>query len=226
MTRYKWYCLGLPGSLFDFIGRIKARNFSANSASGFIAGEDDLESYAFRYAWRSRIVATDIDAEGNSTASSISIVNVCEFSIFSKFDKIWLRIVDPPRSNKELLDALETVAGFGFYAEIVIFSSSVHAALLKSVDECRLISFKGVGGIPEEKAVARIEMASKIGLDLNRFEFLKKIQYSVDHAVYEAVYRRERGQIAFSTSGLVKIGGDLRPYMLELVESELPRKRD
>jgi len=224
MTRYKWYRLGLPRDISHLIGGIKKKIFTAESVSGFIVMQSDSGGDNFKYAWRSKIAATDIDAEGNSVIQSILTVSVCEFSIFSKFDQVWLRVADPPRSSKELLDALESVVGFGFYVETIVFSSAVHAALLRNVDDCRLVSFKGVGAVAEEKAVARIEMASKSGLNLDRFDFLRKIDYSVDHALYEVVFRREKGQVAFSISGMVKIGGSLQPYILGLVESELPKK--
>ncbi|PHM21275.1 MAG: hypothetical protein CK604_02455 [Curvibacter sp. PD_MW3] len=87
-----------------------------------------------------------------------------------------------------------------------------------------MVSFKGVGSVTSQKAIARIEVAGKEGLDLGRMEFLRGMEYSVDYALYEVVYRRERGQVAFSMSGVVKIGGNLQPHLLELVENELPRK--
>lgn len=223
MTRYKWYRLGLPRDLAHFIEGLKGSPFNLDGSRGFIFAGSSQGVHAIKFAWKTQIATTTIDAEGNSAVQTISSIALSNFFIFSKFGTTWLRIEDAPRSSKELLDALESIAGFGFYAELLIFSKSVHSALLNKVDDCRLVSFKGVGSIVEEKAVARIEMAGKEGLDMDRFSFLQGINYSVDYALYEVVYRREKGQIAFSLSGTVKIGGILLPYLLGLVEGELPR---
>jgi hypothetical protein len=120
-----------------------------------------------------------------------------------------------------LLNALEVAAGMNFFAEPVVFSQRKQSLILKRVTESRMVGFRGVGTSTEEKLVARIEVVSKEGLRLHDIHLLRGLEFKVDNASYEVVYNRARGQVTFTANGMVRIAGQLQPFILGLVESQL-----
>jgi hypothetical protein len=141
--------------------------------------------------------------------------------LFDQRGTVFLRVENPGRSVKELLNALETAAGFGFYAEAVLFTNGRPAALFDTVQQSRLVGLKLSGAVIGEDVVARIELASKLGMEPAELAILKDIRYTVDSAVFEVLFGSVRGQVAFNANGLVKMSGQLSPKLLDLIEAEL-----
>lgn len=221
MNRYRWYRLDRPGSHRSFVTSILGRKFQSGKSSGFFSIEDQTDKQGFRFAWETLIPKTSFGVSGSPSVELISSVSFCEFSLFEFDGTTWLRAVNPPRSLKELMNALEESIGFGFASELISFERAALPKSLSKLKDARLIGFKAIGVVPKPHAVARIEVAARDGLDLGSLNFLKHISYEIDHAVYEITFQRVRGQITLSSTGLVKISGQLAPLVLHLIETDL-----
>lgn len=221
MNRYKWYRLGLPSSHKAFVKGILKSKFEAGSSSGFVPMEEHSDEHGFRFAWETLLSKTSFDVSGSPSVELITSISFCEFSVFERGGVTWLRALNPPRSLKELMNALEESIGFGFSSELISFKRASLPKSLSKLKDASLIGFKAIGSLAKHHVVARIEVASKDGLDLASLDFLKHISYEIDQSVYEITFQRIRGQIALSSTGLVKISGQLAPLVLHLIESDL-----
>jgi hypothetical protein len=221
VTRYKWYRVGLPGTQAQFLKNLGRSPLAADGAWGFVHLPGETERPAFRFLWRANIVAFAFDDAGNQTRQVFTTVEHCDFVVLSKGQKVWLRVTDPPRSLRDFLNALEMTAGMNFFAEPVLFSQKKQSQILRRASESRMVGFRGVGASPEQKLVARIEVVSKDGLRLEDVHLLHGLEFSVDHASYEVVFERARGQVTFAAGGVVRITGQLLPFILGLVEAQL-----
>jgi hypothetical protein len=218
MTRYKWFRVGLPSTFQRFTKKLRSTSMAQGSLFGFtqIGGSEDRSR--FRYLRRVKVSLSSIDAAGNSSFQVVDSVESVEFELFQTGAITWLRVDSPPRSLLDLTSGIENVSGMGFSIEPVVFGYREQRALLKRADSHRMVGFKGLGHDVSAKLIARVEVASKEGVEPDRLEFLKSLQYKIDHTTFDVSFRMLKGQITFTASGLVRIGGALEPYLLDCVE--------
>jgi hypothetical protein len=221
MKRYRWFRIGLPNSYQSLVRRVRNKPIDVGASFGFAPIVNDKSSDRFRYLRRSKVPVTVLDDAGNAGQSFVETIDATDFEMFQSEGKTWLRVEDPPRSLRDFLNSLEMVAGMGFSAVGVKFPYRRLRVLLAHADVSRMVGFKGLGSDATLRAVARIEVASKEGIDPAQLPFLKGLKYSVDHATFDVVYRMIRGQVSFTESGLVRITGQLEPYLLNCIERHL-----
>ncbi|MGB4118284.1 MAG: hypothetical protein WBK51_17210 [Polaromonas sp.] len=220
MNRYKWYRLGLPISFQQLLKNIAKNKFVSDANFGFMTTDADWGKRNFRFAWRTHIAKTSFDNAGTPSVELVASVSYCDFHLFERNELCWLRVVNPPRSLKELLNAIEQLSGFGFFSDPVFFPTALPPSLAQNKD-AKLIGFKAIGSIPKQHAVTRVEIASKEGLQIDKLDFLSQMKCVIDHSVYEITFQRIRGQVAFSSTGVLKISGQLAPLLLSLIEADL-----
>ena len=221
MKRYRWFRIGLPSSYQSLVRRVRNRQIDAVTPFGYAPVPSERDGERFRYLRRSTVAVTVLDAEGNADQHLVQTIDTIEFESFQVGDRTWLRVDDPPRSLKDFLNSLETIAGMGFSATPVKFPYKRQRVLLGHADVCRMVGFKGVGSDKALKAVARIEVASKEGIEPAQLPFLKGLQYAIDHSTFDVTYKMTKGQITFTESGVVRIAGQLEPYLLDCLERHL-----
>lgn len=225
MNRYKWYRLGLSIKIKQFMKDLQKTEFTDAVSCGYIPLNKTANGQEFRFLWKSNITKTNFDKDGEPVIELIPTINYCDMHLFEHNGNNWLRLNNPPRSTKELMNSMEDIAGFGFYAESLQFPSNHLPTTLSNLNEAKLIGFKALGAVVENKAIFRIEGASKEGLALEEINFLKKLAYSIDSMTYEIVFERIRGQVCLSSTGLIKISGQLSPMILEFIELDLIRQK-
>lgn len=219
-TRYRWFRIQLPARARDLGAIVANCPFESASAYGFARAPSDGASY--RYLWRSRVVVTTLDAEGAPTYEQIDSVSFTDFAVVELGDLIFLRIENAGRNIRDLLNALETLAGMGFTAKPVTFDKARPSAVFNSVDSSKLVGMKVVGAVLADDLLARMEFVSKEGMAVANIEVLKGLKYKVELAVFEVVLSGLKGQIAFAANGTVKISGQIAPKLISLVEEDLP----
>lgn len=67
-----------------------------------------------------------------------------------------------------------------------------------------------------------MEFISKQGINIENVSILNNIKYTVDLAAYELICDGIRGQVTYTTNGLIKISGQLAPKLISIIESDLP----
>lgn len=218
--RYRWFRIQLPARSRDLAVILASCPFESESAYGFVRAPSGDASY--RYLWRSRVVVTKLDAEGTPTYEQIESVSFTDFAVVELDDMIFLRIKNAGRNIRDLLNALETLAGMGFTAKPVTFDKGRPSSVFNSVDSSRLVGLKVIGAVLADDLVARMEFVSKEGMVVENMEVLAGLKYKVDLAVFELVLSGLRGQITFAASGTVKISGQIAPKLISLVERDIP----
>ena len=218
--RYRWFRIQLPARARDLAAIVANCPFESAAAHGFARAPSGGASY--RYLWRSRVVVTKLDAEGAPTYEQIDSVSFTDFAVVELGDLIFLRIENAGRNIRDLLNALETLAGMGFTAKPVTFDKERPSSIFNFVDSSKLIGLKVVGAVLADDLVARMEFVSNEGMVVESMEVLAGLKYKVELAVFELVLSGLRGQIAFAANGTVKISGQIAPKLISLVEKDLP----
>lgn len=217
ISRYKWYEARIPGTIHDFLEKIERHAFTSKTANGFIVNEERL---GFRYIWQATLSAQRLNEDGATERQEITTINSQEIAIVSG-NKILFRMENPARSTRELMNALESIIGFGFSCQQIIIKDKDIQESLAKIDNKKLNSLKVSGALLESKALARIELASKEGLDTENIKILSMSEFIVDAASYEVTYRGVKGQIGFSKAGTCKISGQLTGFLLGQIEQVL-----
>lgn len=217
ISRFKWYAVRLPSSKAEAFKKLEDYKYGAGLESGFIV--DRLAS-SFEYYWKTPLYAISINDDGEATRSEIFSVSRQQVGVIGN-EKLVLRIQDPPRSSKELFNALEKVLGFGFGCSALVANDALIKQAVCNFHSVVLNSIKFSGGVSDISALARVELVSKQGLDVGSLGKFGLDNRTVESASYSVKYKGLSGQVGFTRTGLCKISGDLTPLILSNVESFL-----
>lgn len=221
-TRYRWYRVQLPSPKMELNKLFLGSPFTNDSISGFacISGEFGLPIY--RYLWRTKTLITRLDDEGTPSYEEVASVSFTDFSIISIKDLMFLRIENPGRNTRDLLNKLESIIGLGFTCKPVTFEKGHPDTPLKSAEAVKLVGLRVIAAVVASDVVARMDLVSKQGIIIDELKILKDVRYKVDSSSFELVLQGVRGSIVFSSGGLTKISGQLAPKLVSLIEQDLP----
>lgn len=222
LNRYRWYRVQLPKACPSLEEIVSKHPLVEDSAFGFMRLESGIDAPTFRFFWRTKVVVTRLDVEGSPIYEEFSSVSFTDVGFVRIQNEIFLRILNPGRNIRDLLNALESLVGLGFTCVPVTFEKARPSTLFYSIEVLKLVGAKIVGAVIEEDLVARIDLVSKQGMELDKLSLLDGLHYKVDSAVYDLVYEGIRGQVAIASSGIVKLSGQLAPKLLHLLEQDLP----
>lgn len=220
-TRYRWFRIQLPARARDLAALVASRPFDLTSMYGFACVMGGFGNPLYRFFWRSRVVVTKLDSEGLPTYEQVESVSFTDFSLVEIGDLTFLRVENPGRNVRDLLNALETLVGMGFTVKPITFDKGQPTTVFSAVDASKLVGLKIVGAVLADGLVARMEFASKEGMAVENMTVLDGLKYNIEHAVFELVLGGLRGQIAFAANGTVKISGHVAPKLVSLVEKDL-----
>jgi len=219
--RYRWYKIQLPHGNVILPDLVTKRIFTPDTSFGFVQVESGIDTPRFRFLWRTMVVVTRIDDDGIPSYEQVASLSFTEFAVVTIDNLTFLRIENPGRNIRDLLNALESIIGLGFSAKPITFDKSKPTTVFQCVEITKLIGLKVVGAVIDEDLVARMEFASKQGMIVENMKLLDGLKYKVDSAVFELIYEGVRGQVAFASSGMVKVSGQLAPKLLHLIEQDL-----
>lgn len=205
LTKYRWYRFQLPNGTSDLSHVISKKPFLLNSNQGFTKVEGSLGSPIYRFLWRSKVVITQFDDSGIPSYQGIDTVNFSDFAIVGVDDLTFLRVENPGRNIRELLNAIESLVGIGFTCKQLTFENAKPTKIFDHIDTIKLIGLKVSGAVLNEDLVARMEFASKQGISLDKLAVLEGIPHKIELACYELNYEGIKGQIAFAINGAVKV---------------------
>jgi hypothetical protein len=223
LTRYRWYRIKMPRGDYNLSNIITGKPLTQNTSFGFSHIEGAIGSPKFRFLWRTKVVVTRFDDEGTPSYEEVASVNFTDFAIVQVDGVTFLRIENPSRNIRELLNALESILGLGFTSKPLTFDKAKPTTVFKSVDSTKLIGLKVVGAVIDNDLVARMEFASKQGMIVENMKLLNDLRYKVETSIFELIYEGVRGQLVFASNGLVKISGQLAPRLVHLIEQDLPK---
>jgi hypothetical protein len=169
------------------------------------------------------VVVTRFDDKSTPSYEAVASVNFTDFTIITVDDVVFLRVKNPGRNIRDLLNALEFLVGLGFASKPITFEKAMPTTVFESVDVTKLVGLKVVGAVINEDLVARMEFVSKQGMIVENIKLLDSLRYNLDSAVFELIYEGVRGQVTFTSSGLVKISGQLALRLVHLIERDFPK---
>lgn len=220
--RYRWYRIQLPSTKINLDEVLAGSPFKKDSASGFSYLEDDFGLPIYRFLWRTKMLVTKLDDDGRPSHEEIANVSFTDFSFVTVRKIRFLRIENPGRNIRDLLNKLESIIGLGFTCKPVTFDKGHPETLFNSVETSKLVGLRVVGAVVSDDVVSRIELVSKQGMAIKDLNILKNLKYKIDSSSFELVFQGLRGQVVFSSGGLTKISGQLAPKLISLIEKDLP----
>lgn len=223
LKRYRWYRIQLPRGAKDLAEIITARPLGPGDTYGFSRTEGSTGEWLHRFLWRTKVFVTQFDDAGVPSYQEVASVNFTDFAIIELDGESFLRIENPGRNIRDLLNALESMVGLGFTSKLLTFEKAKPTKVFESIQAFKLIGLKVVGAVVEEDLVARMEFVSKQGMVVEQMKLLEGLRHKVDSATYELLYEGIRGQLAFSSSGTVKVSGQLAPRLVHLIEQDLSK---
>ncbi|MGN2406735.1 hypothetical protein ACTACD_13245 [Pseudomonas syringae] len=217
ISRFKWYAVRVPCSVDEFLQKLAQSRYDPSLNSGFIV---NIPERSFQFFWRTSIYATSIDLDGISKQNEV--VSTCSQRVtLLGTDQLMFRMEDPPRSSKELLNSLDKILGFGFSCEQIFVTDKIVKDSIKSFQTITLNSLKLSGSISSIAATARVEIASKVGIDPESVEGFGLSHSVVDAGSYSVRYKGLTGQVGFTRTGICKLSGDLTPRVQAYIETTL-----
>jgi len=170
-----------------------------------------------------KVVITRFDDDGVPAYEEVESVSFTDFAVVVVEAMTFLRIENPGRNIRDLLNTFESLAGLGFTAKPMNFERVKPTTIFDQIHVSKLVGLKIVGAVVDEDLVARMEFASKQGMVVEKMKVLDRLQYKVELAVFELIHEGVRGQAAFSASGAVRVSGQLAPKLVHLIERDLPK---
>lgn len=223
LIRYRWYRIQIPVGNKNLAEIISNNPLSQGASFGFSQILSELGTPKYRFLWRTKVVVTRFDAEGSPSYEEVASVSFTDFAIVSTGEMTFLRIENPGRNIREMMNALESILGLGFMSKALTFEKARPTTVFKNVDSIKLVGLKVVGAVIDDDLVARIEFASKQGMVVEDMKLLDDLRYRIDTSVYELIFEGIRGQLVFTSNGLTKISGHLAPKLVYLIEQDLPK---
>lgn len=223
LTRYRWYRIQIPYGDYNLDKIISDKPLTQNVSFGFSKILDEIGSSKYRFLWRTKVVVTRFDDEGTPSYEEVASVSFTDFAIVQVDGITFLRIENPGRNIRELLNALESILGLGFTSKPLTFDKAKPTTVFESVDSTKLVGLKVVGAVIDDDLVARMEFASKRGMIVENMKLLNDLRYKVETSIFELIYEGVRGQLVFASNGLAKVSGQLAPRLVHLIEQDLPK---
>lgn len=223
LTRFRWYRVQFPSSDFDLASIVESKPLTQDESFGFSRIEAAIGAPRFRFLWRTKVVVTRFDDEGIPSYEEVASVSYTDLAIISFDGVTFLRIENPGRNTRDLLNAIESLVGLGFTSKLITFDKSQPTTIFENVETTKLVGLRVAGAVINEDLVARMEFASKQGIIVEKMKLLEGLNYKIDSAVYELLYEGLRGQVAISSSGVIKVSGQLAPRLVHLIEHDLPK---
>lgn len=153
----------------------------------------------------------------------VATVNFTDFAVLKIDDEKFLRIESPGRSIRDLLNALESLVGLGFTCKPVTFVKNKPTLVLESVDVTKHIGLKVTNAVLGKDLLARMEFSSKEGITPEKLTVLDGVPHKTDAASYELIYGGVRGLLSYSSTGMVKVSGQLAPRLIHFIEQDLAK---
>lgn len=205
ISKFKWYAVRLPCSVEQALQKLEDSRYEPTQRLGFIVEPGER---SFQFFWKTTLYATMIDSDGTSRRDEVTSVCSQKVKILGK-ERIIFRMEDPPRSSKELLNTLDKIFGFGFSCEQIFVTDELIRHSMELFQPLTLTTLKLSGAISSITAIARVEIASKVGIDQKSIDNFGLSQSVVDAGTYSMQYKGVTGQVGFTRTGICKISGDL-----------------
>jgi hypothetical protein len=220
---YRWYRIQYPRENFEISSIIEGNPFTSKSNFGFAFIKDEFGNLKYRFLKRSKLTITVLDENGEPAYQDVLTVDVIDFSIFYIDSFVFLRVENPGRSIRALLNTLEKLIGLGFRCKAVTFEKIKPTEIFSNLDDTKLVGLKVTGILSGQNLKANLELTSNEGFVTDNIKILEGMRYSISSAVIDVLYEGLRGRVSLASTGLVKVTGKLTPKIIHIIEKSLPK---
>lgn len=222
-ARYRWFRIQLPGGTGSLQSIIARNPLTTDTNRGFTQVEGALGSPVYRFLLRSKVVITQFDESGTPSFEEVLTVNSTDFAVISVAGETYLRMENPGRSMRDLLNAIESLVGLGFTCRPVTFGSSKPTTVFEAIEITKMTRLKITQAVIDDDLVARMDFASKQGITLDKLTILDGVPHNIESASYEFNFEGVKGCLTVANNGTVKVSGQLAPRLIHLIETDLPK---
>lgn len=219
--RCRWYRIHLPKGSPDLSAVLEKYPLGPDVNQGFTTVTGAWGQQLHRFLWRSKVVITLVGDDGEPHYQEVATVNFTDFAVLNVDGEMFFRIENPGRSIRDLLNTLESLVGLGFTCKPVTFAKKKPVSVLESVEVAKLVGLKVTDAVLGKDLLARMEFSSKEGINPEKLTALDGVPHKTDSASYELIYGGVKGVLHFSSTGMVKVGGQLAPKLIHLIEQDL-----
>ncbi len=223
-SSFRWLALKQEGRGLDskrLLGKL-LRHSSPDFwfASSEVGGGDDLVLYR-----RVSVPLERLDSRGEREVYFGETISKLGLALREGKDQTLLRVSEPGRNLRSLLDLIENVAGFGLSSRSLTLEAGQVERILAKFEVSNLVGLKITNVSVGSDCVGRMEFASKSGVDVTSIRVLRGLNYKLEFAKYELLYHATRGFFSYTSGGLIKLGGPLTPRILNVVESQIAKSK-
>lgn len=222
-ARYRWFRIQIPSEAGNLQSIIANNPLTANVNRGFIKVEGVLGALAYRFLLRSKVIITQFDEFGNPSLEEVLTVNSTDFAIVSVTGRTFLRIENPGRSIRDLLNAIESLVGLGFTCSPITFDNSKPTTIFESIKITKMTRLKITQAVIDQDLIAKMEFASLQGINIDKLSILDGVSHKIDSVSYEFNFQGVKGNLTLSNNGIVKVSGQLSSRLIHLIEMDLPK---
>lgn len=218
-TSYRWYRIRVHGRRVPAAGFVE--KLLAHRADTTFHRVEEGASEQMMCVSRSEVWVERLDGLGGIVRDRIESISAIRFSIVEFREAIVLRVASPPRNIQPMMAALEMALGFGLSVKPIVVQLNGDSAVLRAADTKKLVSLKVTNVVIAHDCLARMEFASKEGLDPKQISALAGLTYRIEHVKYELALQTVKGNVSASAHGLVRIGGALSHFIRHLIEQDV-----
>lgn len=215
---YRFYKAKFP-SKSNILKKLLSSPPIFNTKDGFLEGGCIEEGWKFfEFYWHKKIYLNRVDEGGELISEEYVTASRTDFAIYPIDNVYIIRVKNPGRTQKTLFDKIETLAGFGFSVSPITFEIEDYNTMFTDVDSTKMTKIS-LDGVAFAKGIVGKLEANSIqgnGINLEEIPILSKNNGTIRQIRLHIVKEAITSTIDISASGMVKIGGDLRVYILSM----------
>lgn len=219
MLKIRYFKIEFPFTIFEFLAHLK-RDGKFNEKIRILSSTE--REVVFSYTIMRLIAIRKFIEDGTSISESASTMDQHTIRIFSKKEKIYLAIVDPPRGNRIILEFLDDLCGDReYFLEPLEINAELIDLHIGRFDSATLVSAKIRDFEVYEGAVGRLEITSHAGLLPTIAPFLENKFHRIDALTYEVSKKFTKGLIYYLRNGTLKVSTPLIDLAFPFFEDSL-----
>lgn len=221
MLKVRYYRLRLSDRLG--FNSLEPAAYAAGAREGISVLRASSTELVIRYTTTRHIETIQILGDGSEVKTSIPTMAQYSLRFFLAGNQLMLSLLDPPRGMRITSEVLEVLLGKKeYFIESLEIGPEIIKRHIGGFDSARLVSAKIRDFKVYAKAIGRLEISSKDGLDEEIAPFLAGKYYRIDSLTYEITHQFQRGLICYSSNGTVRISGPLVETAFPSFEFHIP----
>lgn len=219
MLKVRYFQIELSINLKNLADKILLEN-AGNSKRQVKISHSSEDDIIFTYRVDRLIAIRKLLEDGTTIIDSALTTDLHTFRIFKNNGKIYLSIVDPPRSSKIVSEFLDyIIPNQTYFIENLELTAAIIDRHVANFDSYKLVSAKIRDFEVYEGAIGRLEVTSQSGLRTNIAPFLEDKFHRIDSLTYEVTFGFTQGLIYYNRNGTIRVSAPIVNTAFPLFEA-------